>query len=175
MFCPNCGASVDGRFCQKCGSAVGAAPASSGFTAAPPVASPPVPSAGASPIVPAPAVNAGLTENAAGALCYLFGLITGVIFLAMAPYNQNPRIRFNAFQSIFFHVAFIVAWMVEWVVFMVLAMVLPYGLAAMLSLLSLVLWFGGVLIWLLLMWKAYQGQSFSLPIIGDIARKQAGA
>ena len=59
--------------------------------------------------------------------------------------------------------------------FMVLAMVLPYGLSAMLSLLSLVLWFGGVLVWLLLMWKAYQGQPFSLPIIGPLARKQAGA
>ena len=170
MFCPNCGASVEGRFCQKCGSAVGEAGTSSGYTPAPPVAG-----VGASPILPAPAINAGLTENAAGALCYLFGLITGVIFLVMAPYNQNPRIRFHAFQSIFFHVAFIVAWMVEWVVFMVLAMVLPYGLSAMLSLLSLVLWFGGVLIWLLLMWKAYQGQSFSLPVIGNIARKQAGA
>ena len=169
MFCPNCGASVDGRFCQKCGSAVGEAGASSGYAAAPPVA------VGASPMIPAPAVNAGLTENAAGALCYLIGLITGVIFLALAPYNQNPRIRFHAFQSIFFHVAFIVAWMVEWVVFMVLAMILPYGLSAMLSLLSLVLWFGGVLVWLLLMWKAYQGQPFSLPIIGNIARKQAGA
>jgi hypothetical protein len=39
----------------------------------------------------APVANAGLTENAAGALCYLGGLVTGIIFLVIAPYNQNLR------------------------------------------------------------------------------------
>ena len=60
-FCPSCGSQVDGRFCQKCGATVDAG-------AVPPGAAP---AAGSS----------GLTDNAAGALCYLFGLITGILFL----------------------------------------------------------------------------------------------
>ena len=46
----------------------------------------------------------GLEENLACALCYALGLLTGIVFLVLAPYNQNKLIRFHAFQSIFFHV-----------------------------------------------------------------------
>src|SRR5579872_1694089 len=100
-FCSNCGAQVDGRFCQKCGAPVGAAP--------PPP--PPPMGAGAVPPPPPPPgympqgapASAGLTDNSAAALCYLFGLITGILFLVLAPYNQNRNIKFHAFQSIFFH------------------------------------------------------------------------
>jgi uncharacterized membrane protein len=53
-------------------------------------------------------------------------------------------------------------------------MFLPFGLSLVLSLLSLLLWGGGLLLWLFLMWKAYQGQTVSLPLIGGIARRQAG-
>ena len=38
------------------------------------------------------------------------GLATGILFLALAPYNQNPRIRFHAFQAILFNLAGIMAW-----------------------------------------------------------------
>jgi uncharacterized membrane protein len=149
-FCPACGASVDGRFCPKCGSAA-AIPAGAAFAAA-------------------PAANAGLTENAVGALCYLGGLITGIIFLVIAPYNQNPRIKFHAFQSILFHLV----WMLGWFAMIPLGMLLPFGLSLVLSLFSLLLWAGGLLLWLFLMWKAFQGQTLSLPVIGGIARHQAG-
>jgi hypothetical protein len=95
-FCPQCGAEAAGNFCPKCGAAVqfAGAPAG-GFT-------PPPTSASA-------ASASGISENAAAALCYLLGLITGVIFLVLAPYNQNRTVRFNAFQSIFFHVGTIVS------------------------------------------------------------------
>jgi hypothetical protein len=89
-FCLACGASVDGRFCPKCGGTVGA------IAAAAPVMA--MPAAVAS-------TNAGLTENAAAALCYLGGLITGILFLVITPYNQNPRIKFHAIQSILFNLA----------------------------------------------------------------------
>jgi uncharacterized membrane protein len=148
-FCTSCGASVDGAFCQKCGSAASGA---SGQAIAVPVA------------------TAGLTENNAGALCYLGGLLTGVIFLVLAPYNQNPRIKFHAFQSIFFNLV----WIVGWFALIPLGMLLPFGLSALLSMMSLVLSLGGLLVWLFLMWRAYQGQPFLLPVIGAIARNQAG-
>ena len=148
-FCPACGASVDGPFCPKCGAAatVPAGPA----------------------LVAAPAANAGLAENAAGALCYLGGLITGVLFLVIAPYNQNPRIRFHAFQSVLFSLV----WMLGWFVIVAVGMILPFSISVMLSLFSMLLWGGGLLIWLLLLWKAYQGETLSLPVIGGVARQQS--
>src|SRR6202158_5096322 len=101
-FCPNCGSSVDGRFCAKCGASVNIA-GDLGAAGTPSAA----PSSG----IPASAAPAGLTENAAAALCYVLGLITGILFLVLAPYNQNRLIRFHAFQSIFLHVVCIVVWL----------------------------------------------------------------
>jgi uncharacterized membrane protein len=168
MFCPKCGNSVEGRFCQKCGADVGAASPAAGYPGGPPVST-----GGIAGISPAPVASAGLTENTASALCYIVGLITGIIFLVMAPYNQNPRIRFHAFQSILFHIAFFVAWIVATVVIMIVGMVLGSVMSAMVSLLGLVLWLGGLAVWLLLMWKAFQGQTLVLPIVGKLAQQQA--
>jgi uncharacterized membrane protein len=148
-FCANCGASVEGAFCPKCGVAANVA---------------------IGPAIAIPAATAGLTENIAGTLCYLGGLLTGIIFLVLAPYNQNPRIKFHAFQSIFFNLV----WIVGWFALIPLGMLLPYGFSALLSMVSLLLSLGGFLVWLLLMWKAYQGQPLSLPVIGGIAQQQAG-
>src|SRR5665213_1562667 len=128
-FCSNCGTETQGRFCAKCGSPVGAgaAPAASAPPPPPPPQQsyvPPQPQAAPPPpppgyqqpgyqqpgYAPQPAgVQAsGLTDNMACALCYVLGLLTGVLFLVLAPYNQNRLIRFHAFQSIFLHIASIV-------------------------------------------------------------------
>jgi uncharacterized membrane protein len=163
-FCSSCGSSVEGRFCPQCGSAAGI-PARAASGTAPAVA------LEAAPLLDAvPASNAGLTENAVGALCYLGGIVTGIIFLVIAPYNQNPRIKFHAFQSILFNLV----WMLGWLAIIPLGMLLPLGLSLLLSLFSLLLWGGGLALWLFLMWKAYQGQTLSLPVIGGLARGQAG-
>ena len=58
-----------------------------------------------------PAANAGLQANAAGALAYLAGIITGILFLVIDPYKSDRFVRFHAFQSIFFNVAWIALWM----------------------------------------------------------------
>ncbi len=152
-FCPACGASVEGRFCPKCGAAAEGAAAG--------------PNAAASAV---PGASAGLTENAVGALCYLGGIVTGIIFLVIAPYNQNPRIKFHAFQSILFSLV----WSLGWFVIVAMGMILPFSISVMISLFSVLLWGGGLLIWLLLMLKAYQGETLSLPVIGAVARQQAG-
>jgi uncharacterized membrane protein len=159
-FCPTCGASVDGRFCPKCGSAA-AMPAGAVNAAAPAITMDAAAASGA---------GAGLTENAASALCYLGGLITGIVFLAIAPYNQNPRIKFHAFQSILFSLV----WALGWFMIVAVGIILPFSMSVMVSLFSVLLWGGVLLIWLLLLWKAYQGETLSMPVIGDIAHKQAG-
>ncbi len=154
-FCPSCGAQVDGRFCQKCGATVDAGG---------------VPPPGAAPA----AGSAGLTDNAAGALCYLFGLITGILFLVISPYNTNRNVKFNAFQAIFFHVAMIAIWIVFFILSTGLHFIPVIG-SIIALLLTLCLWIGGLCAWLYLMFKTYNGQKVVLPIIGPLAEKQANS
>ena len=106
-----------------------------------------------------------MSENVASALCYLLGLITGIIFLVIAPYNQNKTVRFHAFQAIFFNVAYIVIW----IAFGILSLV-THGLTLILYPLLMLAFF---LLWLFLMYKAYNNQKLKLPVIGDLAEKQA--
>jgi uncharacterized membrane protein len=143
-FCATCGSPVEGEFCAKCGGKVGAAP-----------------SAASDPTVQA---SGAMADNVASALCYLLGLITGIIFLVLAPYNKNPVVRFHAFQSIFMNVACIAASIVLNMVFLMMHL---WAFTPLISLAFFVLW-----IYLLVM--AYQGKKIVLPVIGPIAQQQAG-
>jgi uncharacterized membrane protein len=165
VFCPNCGAAVEGRFCGKCGTAVTPA-ATAGATQST------GPQAPYTPPTAAPAAG-GLTENVASALCYLLGLITGVLFLVLEPYNTNKNIRFHAFQSIFLNVAWIVAWIVLLVIQSILMAILPVMLSVITSLLFLCLSLGVLVLWIYLMVSAYQGKRVKLPVVGDLAQQQA--
>jgi uncharacterized membrane protein len=158
MFCPNCGASVEGRFCAKCGTSVTAGAGPSG-------AAPPPP--GAQPYGAPTATSTGMTPNLAGTLSYLLGFITGILFLVLAPYNQDKFVRFHAFQSIFLSVAWFI---LNIIVSMMIVVILPWGMSAMLSML---LGLAFLVVWILMMVKAYQGERFKLPVIGDLAEKQA--
>ena len=167
-FCSNCGAEVQGKFCAKCGTPNPAAtppePPPGAYTAPPP---PPPPSAPLPPPATAPQA-AGLDENLACALCYLLGLLTGVLFLVLEPYNKNRLIRFHAFQSIFFNVAWIVVLIALSIVSFAL-MPIPF-LGAMLSIvLHLGAWLGFLILWLMLMYKAYSRERWVLPVIGPLA------
>ncbi len=108
---------------------------------------------------------AGLTDNVACALCYALGLITGILFLVLAPYNQNRKIRFHAFQSIFLHAAFIVVW--------IALLFLAAISGGLLIFVSPLIWLGFFVLWLVMIIKAYQDQKLVLPIIGPLAEKQA--
>lgn len=120
---------------------------------------------------PQPPAGAGMTENMACALCYLLGLITGILFLVLAPYNQSPRVKFHAWQSILTHLAVIILFWVAGLSGIVLAFA---GLGALLALLWPVLGIATFLGWLLLMYKAYNGENLELPVVGGFARKQSG-
>ncbi|HIW33528.1 MAG TPA: DUF4870 domain-containing protein [Candidatus Paenibacillus intestinavium] len=100
----------------------------------------------------------GLDQNIAGLLCYVLGFITGIIFLLLE--KNNRFVRFHALQSIFLSVAIVIL-----NILLNLIPVLGVLLDSIISLASLVLW-------IVLLVKAYQGQWFKLPIIGDMAEKQ---
>jgi uncharacterized membrane protein len=160
-FCPNCGAEVQGRFCAKCGTSVSQTTesASGAGSGAPP---------GAQPYSAPPAAAGGMSDNMAGALAYLFTVITGILFLVIEPYNRSRFVRFHAFQSIFFFAA----WIAFWIVITVVGFILPNVVSILLGLLSFVIWLGGIAVWILLMVKAYNNERFKLPVIGDLAEKQ---
>ena len=155
-FCANCGSQVEGRFCAKCGSAV-AAEAGAG-------------AAGVN--VPPPAAQAqaaGMTDNVAAALCYLLGILTGILFLVLEPYNRNKLIRFHAFQSIFLWCT----WLAVWIVISIFSVALSLLGLFFIPLLHLVVMLGFCAVWIVLMFKAYNNQKWVLPIIGPLAEKQA--
>jgi uncharacterized membrane protein len=123
---------------------------------------------------PASPVSApGLTVNAASALCYLFGVITGIVFLVLAPYNQDRRVRFHAFQSIFLNVA---AMAIQVGIAIVAAMfrAISFSLGLLVGSLHALVSLGFFLMWLYMMWKSYAGEKIVLPIIGPLAESQAG-
>jgi uncharacterized membrane protein len=110
----------------------------------------------------------GLADNVAGALAYLT-IIPAIVFLVLEPFNKKRFIRFHAFQCIFFAIA----WTVLWIGLAFIGHIPFLGWATVLlwPLVSLI----GFVIWLILVLKAYQGQMFKLPVIGDMAEQQAGA
>lgn len=103
----------------------------------------------------------GLDENIEGALCYLGWWLTGLIFYLLE--KDNKFVKFHAMQSIFVFFAFfllgiiinVLGWFF-WPLFWF----------------SWIVWLLGVVLWLVLMIKAYQGEKFKLPIVGDLAEKQ---
>jgi uncharacterized membrane protein len=115
-----------------------------------------------------------MTDNVAGLLCYILGLITGVLFLVLEPYNRNPFVRFHAFQSIFFNIASFALMIVFSIVSSIVFSILPLSLWALWGLIGTVLWLAILVLAIFVMVKAYQGVRYKLPVIGDLAEKQAG-
>lgn len=95
----------------------------------------------------------GINANFAAALSYLLGFVTGFLFLLLE--TQNKFVRFHAIQSI-----------LTWVAFLVVYLIL--GFVPVLDKLLLV---AGLVLWLTLIVKAYHGERFRLPFIGDTAEK----
>jgi len=131
------------------------------------------PGGSAAPGIQPQATSAGISDNAAGAICYLFGFITGILFLVLAPYNQNRNVRFHAFQSIFLNIAWFVIWIGITIVSIILGHIPVLG-AIVSLLLGFCVWIGALVIWLYMMFKTYNGEMIVLPVIGPMAQKQAG-
>jgi len=118
---------------------------------------------GASTTVDTSLPPAQLTPNISAFLCYLFGIVGGIVFLNLEPYRHSALMRFHAWQSIAYSGLWFVVWILNGI-----------PLLNYLWLFSLPVSFGLFLGWILLLVKAYNGEKFKLPILGDFAEKQAG-
>lgn len=134
----------------------------------------PVPPVGAyAPPPPRPASAAGLEDNAASALCYVLGFITGILFLVLEPYKNNRTIKFHAFQSIFLSVGVILFRIVLTILFTAVGYSMGLGMIGLLGLFSLLVSLAFFALWLFMIISAYQGKQIVLPVIGPLAQQQA--
>jgi uncharacterized membrane protein len=118
--------------------------------------------------------TAGLESNVAGLLCYLFGWVSGLIFLLL---DKRPFVRFHAAQSIGLTVgvgAFAIAfWIVTFILTLITAAVgLPFGF--LLGLLFPLIMLGGLALFIFCMFKAYNNEKYKVPIVGNIVEKMVG-
>ena len=97
-------------------------------------------------------------ENLMGAAAYLLGFITGIIFLLVE--KESKFVRFHAMQStILFGAIFVIN--------------LALGFIPVLGwLVGLLLSFAAFILWIVCMWKAFQGEMFKVPYVGDLAEQQ---
>ena len=100
----------------------------------------------------------GLDENIEGCLCYVLGWITGIVFLVLE--KENKFVKFHAMQSL-------VTFLVLFVISLVIGMI-PFVGVIISPLIGLL----GLILWILLMYTAFKGERFKLPIVGDFAEKQ---
>ena len=101
--------------------------------------------------------STGIKPNVAALIVYVLGWITGLIFFLIE--KENKFVRFHALQSILVFggltaLLFILAFLpvIGWVM-------IP------------VIYIAELVLWIVLMIKAYQGVKFKLPIAGDFAEK----
>ncbi|MBV8773162.1 MAG: DUF4870 domain-containing protein [Deltaproteobacteria bacterium] len=99
------------------------------------------------------------------ALSYLLGVITGVIFLYVEPYNRDEFVRFHARQSIIFSIA----WFAVQIIAGVFIAVMPHPISALLAFLLRIFNIGTAIFWVILMYKAYNGERYRIPELADWA------
>jgi uncharacterized membrane protein len=108
-------------------------------------------------------------ENIAGALAYLT-FIPAILFLSLAPYNKNRFVRFHSLQCLMLWGALIVIAAALRLAAVVLNFVPTLG-PLLIVLLSGMTVFAAVVLWLVLIVKALQGESWKLPLLGDFAER----
>jgi uncharacterized membrane protein len=115
-----------------------------------------------------PNVNSwGLSDNAAAGIAYIT-IIPAIVFLIVDPFKRSAYVRFHAWQSIFFFVA--------WAVVDILVGAVQHLVPSAVFLTFTVLQLVGLaifVVWLIVFISAFGGKRIKLPVIGDLAEKQA--
>lgn len=105
--------------------------------------------------------STGMEENVAALLSYIFGFITGLIFFLIE--KESKFVRFHAMQSIVFSVALLIIYIILGIIPVIGWILIPIvGLI-------------GFVVWILLLIKAYQGNLWKLPVLGNLAEKWSGS
>jgi uncharacterized membrane protein len=100
--------------------------------------------------------STGFNANVAAALSYLVGFVTGIIFLVIE--KENKFVRFHAMQSTLVFAGIVAVDILLQIVPILGALVVIFVVIPL-----------SAILWLLLMFKAYQGQEFKLPLVGQMA------
>lgn len=147
--CPHCGAQMPdtATFCPGCGHSMQAETRATGKVGL-------------------------LSEPVAGALAYLT-FLPAILFLVLAPYNGNRFVRFHSFQCLLLWGAGILIALVLKIATIVLFMIPVVG-PLLVVLISTVIALGLVVLWVVVVVKALQGDFFKLPLIGEFAAHIAG-
>jgi uncharacterized membrane protein len=114
------------------------------------------------------ASQSGLSENAASGLAYVT-IIPAIIFLIIEPFNRNRVVRFHCWQSIFLTIGIIV-------IDVALAILgrfpfIGWTTLFMFPLVGLAFF----ILWIIVLINAFNGKRFKLPVVGDLAEKQANS
>lgn len=112
--------------------------------------------------------STGLAPNVEGALAYVLGPITGVVFLVLE--KESRFVRFHAAQAITTGLLLFALFVILSIVSTILAFVPVLGWIAAV-LLNVVAGIGSLVLWLALIWRAYLGQEWELPVAGPLARR----
>lgn len=113
----------------------------------------------------------GLAPNIASLLCYICMPITSIIFLVIE--KEDLDVKFHAWQATIFGVAYIVVL----IALQILAALLGYiigVLGAVVGILIPIVAIGAFVLWIICLIKAYQGERWKIPYLGDYAAKRAG-
>jgi len=107
-----------------------------------------------------PKTSLGMEENVEGLLAYLLGWLTGIIFLVLE--KKSDFVRFHAMQST-----------ITFLGITVLAYI--FGIIPVIGgILADLLWLLGLILWILGMFKAYSGERYKFPIVGNWAEEWLG-
>ncbi len=101
----------------------------------------------------------GLSENTEGALAYVFGIISGLVFLIVE--NDNRFIRFHSLQSIMFFVCMVVLNILVSVIFFV-----PFF-----GFFEFIVRLASFIAYITLIILAHRGKVVRIPFIGELAWK----
>ncbi|QLK27746.1 hypothetical protein HYG81_09140 [Natrinema zhouii] len=119
--------------------------------------------------------ESGLEPNIAGALSYLVGFVTGLLFFVIE--GDNPFVRFHAAQSMvvsgLFVLAYIAVSIVGTILTILFASMNTFIIGSIISLFLGLIWLGlalgGFAIWAYLMVTTYRGKTIRLPVVAGIA------
>ena len=100
--------------------------------------------------------STGFDANVAAALAYLVGFVTGIIFLLVE--KENKFVRFHAMQSTLVFLGIVAVDILIQMVPILGALVVVFVVIPV-----------SAILWLLLMYRAYQGDDFKLPLVGQMA------